>query len=280
MLHCINQELKKNIHFPYFLLPIAGIILLCLTSVVESDETRQNITVFSLMLQGKAAAEGHIERSSLFLWRQGIGEWLLLFLPLMLTFEYIALLSEERQNRQIHFQLIRSGNFQYCISKIMGGALSGGIIFPIAYVLFGILMAIFFPHFSGFPQEEQNLYLELYFENNIYMYIFKQLIGIFLSGIASSVLGIGAAIFFRNKYILLCLPFLLNYIYRQTLSKLIINATSAGNSVEWIEAFYPEYIMRISINQYWIASFLMLLLEYIILSVLFYGRVKRGIFYE
>ena len=74
--------------------------------------------------------------------------------------------------------------------------------------------------------------------------------------------------------------YLLNYIYRQTLSKLIINATSAGNSVEWIEAFYPEYIMRISINQYWIASFLMLLLEYIILSVLFYGRVKRGIFYE
>ena len=48
----------------------------------------------------------------------------------------------------------------------MGGALSGGIIFTIAYVLFGILMAIFFPHFSGFPQEEQNLYLELYFENN------------------------------------------------------------------------------------------------------------------
>ena len=82
MLHCINQELKKNIHFPYFLLPIAGIILLCLTSVVESDETRQNITVFSLMLQGKAAAEGHIERSSLFLWRQGIGEWLMILLPL------------------------------------------------------------------------------------------------------------------------------------------------------------------------------------------------------
>lgn len=277
MLRCIRQELKKNCYFPYILLPITTILILHLMSTGEIDENGKSITVFSLMMQGREAAAGQIEKCALVLWMQGVGEWLNLFLPLLLTFGYIVLISEERQNGQSKFQLIRSGNLRYCVSKVLSGGLFGGIIFLTAYTLFGILMIVYFPAFSSFSPDEQSFYREIYFGNYIYLYVIKRLMGAFFYGMSASIFGIGVAVLFRDQYMLLCLPFLLNYMYRRGLTKLLYTAALNGKSVEFIEALYPDAIMRISWNRYWIISVLLLILVYLCVTVLFYWSMKRGI---
>lgn len=279
MFRNIGQELKKNCYYPYVLLPVISIVALCLASPGEIGSNGEEITIFSLMLQGREAAAGQIGKSAFYLWKQGLaGGWLPLFLPLLLTFGYIALLSDERQSGQIQFQLLRSGNLRYCIGKVASGALFGGIIFVVSYSLFGILMAVCFPALSSFSPEEQSLYLEMYFANSIHIFVLKQLVGVFLLGVSASAFGIGVAIFFRDKYMLLCLPFLLNYTYRQSLMKLMINKTmeGEGESIRWIEAFFPDSIVQLSFNRYWGVSLLMLLLVYVGLTLLFYVSVKRG----
>ena len=89
--------------------------------------------------------------------------------------------------------------------------------------------------------------------------------------------GLGVAVFFRDKYMLVCLPFLLNYIYEQMLHKLMIDELTHGaESVEWIEAFYPVSVSRLSSDRYQAVSVPMMLLLYAVITILFYFSVKRG----
>ena len=276
MLRCIVQELRKNFYYPYVLLSVVSILALCLSATGKEDESRNAVMVISMMLQGREAAAGDIQQSALFLWAQGLGSWLPLFLPLILTFGYMVLISEERRNGQVMFQLLRGGNIRYTVSKVVSGALYGGIVFAAAYALYGGLLAIFFPSFSAFPMEEQSYYLESCFNNNITFYIIRQMAGIFLYGMSAASFGIGAAIFFRDKYMLLSLPFLMNYIYRQVLMKFIIIRTMEGRSIRWLEAFFPDSIMQVSPDRYWLASLCFLLAVYAGLVIAFYISVKRG----
>ena len=139
----------------------------------------------------------------------GIGGWLTVFAPMLLTLGYMISLSGERQNGQIRFALMRSGKLRYCISKVCGGALAGGIISLIGYAVFGLLMVIRFPSLNMLPVEEQEFYL---MGSTLAAEAVKRLIGAFLYGMMGSLFGIGVAIAFRDKYMLICLPFMINYI--------------------------------------------------------------------
>ena len=58
------------------------------------------------MIRSEDASSQHV---ALELWRAGIGGWLIVFAPMLLTVGYMISLSGERQNGQIRFALMRSG---------------------------------------------------------------------------------------------------------------------------------------------------------------------------
>ena len=273
---CFGCELKKNFYFPYMLLPMLGTVVLCLAAPGEINEKGKEIAIFSLMLQGGAEVAGGIEKSALCLWIRGTGGWLNVFLPLLLTFGYIIQISVERQSGQMKFQLIRSGNLCYCTSKVLTGALTGGIFFVIGYVLFGVMMATAFPSLSIFSAEEQQFYFEAFFNNAVSLYIAKRLVGAFLYGVFASLYGIGVAVVFRDKYMMLCLPFLLNYIYQQIIYKIMITGYSRGTVSGLAESFYPGAVMELTLDKYQFIFFAVLFLMYIGVTILFYMSVKRS----
>lgn len=270
MIRNIRLEVQKILHLPYLLLSVAGIIALCLTATGETDVGGRQISIFSLMIRSEDASSQHV---ALELWRAGIGGWLIVFAPMLLTVGYIISLSGERQNGQIRFALMRSGKLRYCISKVCGGALAGGIIFLIGYAVFGLLMMIRFPLLSTLPVEEQEFYL---MGSSLAMEVVKYLIGAFLYGMTGSLFGIGVAIVFRDKYMLICLPFMINYIYQQVLSKLSLECWASENyeKITWIEAMKPESIMNISGNVIWLIPFVAMLVLYVVLIGIFYLSMK------
>ncbi len=270
MIRNIRLEVQKILHLPYLLLSVAGIIALCLTATGETDVGGRQISIFSLMIRSEDASSQH---AALELWRAGIGGWLIVFAPMLLTVGYMISLSGERQNGQIRFALMRSGKLRYCISKVCGGALAGGIIFLIGYAVFGLLMMIRFPLLSTLPVEEQEFYL---MGSSLAMEVVKYLIGAFLYGMTGSLFGIGVAIVFRDKYMLICLPFMINYIYQQVLSKLSLECWASENyeKITWIEAMKPESIMNISGNVIWLIPFVAMLVLYVVLIGIFYLSMK------
>ena len=144
MCQMLKAELKKLSFIPYLILSISGIVLLCLSATGETDMSGKQISIFSLIFQAQQA-NTDISKSALALWQAGIGGWLVVFAPMLLSMGYILLLSEERRNGQIRFHILRSGNWKYCISKVCSGALAGGIVFLIGYALFGLLLVMRFP---------------------------------------------------------------------------------------------------------------------------------------
>lgn len=274
MFHEIKLEFKKNIYVPYIFIEIIGIIILCLSATGETDMNGKQISIFSLIFQ-ELPANTDVLKSALSLWQAGIGGWLVAFAPMLLSMGYILLISEERRNGQIRFHILRSGNWKYCISKLCSGALAGGIVFLIGYALFGLLMLVRFPSIRTFSAEEQEILL---MGSSISVVIIKKLIGAFLYGMFGSVFGIGVAIVFRDKYMLVCLPFMINYIYQQILTKMATDAMAAEayERLTWIETFQPENIMNISLGWNWFLSVILMLAIYAVLSVIFYRCVKRG----
>ena len=274
MFHEIKLEFKKNIYVPYIFIEIIGIIILCLSATGETDMNGKQISIFSLIFQ-ELPANTDLLKSALSLWQAGIGGWLVVFAPMLLSMGYILLISEERRNGQIRFHILRSGNWKYCISKLCSGALAGGIVFLIGYALFGLLMLVRFPSIRTFSAEEQEILL---MGSSISVVIIKKLIGAFLYGMFGSVFGIGVAIAFRDKYMLVCLPFMINYIYQQILTKMATDAMAAEayERLTWIETFQPENIMNISLGWNWFLSVILMLAIYAVLSVIFYRCVKRG----
>ena len=158
MFHEIKLEFKKNIYVPYIFIEIIGIIILCLSATGETDMNGKQISIFSLIFQ-ELPANTDVLKSALSLWQAGIGGWLVVFAPMLLSMGYILLISEERRNGQIRFHILRSGNWKYCISKLCSGALAGGIVFLIGYALFGLLMLVRFPSIRTFSAEEQEILL-------------------------------------------------------------------------------------------------------------------------
>ena len=274
MLHEIKLEFKKNVYVPYMFIEIIGIIFLCFSATGETDMSGKQISIFSLMFQAQQD-NTDILKSALSLWNAGIGGWLVVFAPMLLSMGYILLISEERRNGQIRFHILRSGNWKYCISKLCSGAFVGGIVFLIGYALFGLLMLVRFPSIRTFSAEEQEILL---MGSSISVVIIKKLIGAFLYGMFGSVFGIGVAIVFRDKYMLVCLPFMINYIYQQILTKMATDAMAAEayEKLTWIETFRPENIMNISMGWNWFLTVILMLAIYAVLSVIFYRCVKRG----
>lgn len=98
--------------------------------------------------------------------------------------------------RHDRFLLIRSENAKYCATKVTAGVLTGGTLFMIANIVFGLMMLIAFPAYISFSVDEQMIYADWYGTGNmVLIYVVKRLIGSFLYGMAASMFGIGAAIF-------------------------------------------------------------------------------------
>lgn len=273
MFRMIGSELKKYCYLPYTLVGLLGVICLGFVSTVY-DSSGMQITMFQLMMQYLSEKSGmSISHSAAILWESSLSGWLTVFAPLLLTLPYIGVLSDERQNGLVQFELIRSGNLRYCVSKVLSGALYGGLAFSVGFSMLGGIFTLIFPSISAFPAEEQAIFLR----TSLFLYVLKVVAGSFIYGVFASIFGIGVAIFFRDKYMLLCLPFLLNYIYQQMLLKTVMKLGATNMELaEWINWFYPSQIANVSMNRYWITVMLVVVGVYMGLLVLFYQKVKRG----
>lgn len=90
--------------------------------------------------------------------------------------------------------------------------------------------------------------------------------------------GIGVAILLRDRYMLLCLPFLLNYCWSQMLNKLVISdiAYREGAYNRLIQAFDPSSLLNMPWDRYWLLQLVMLLAVYIGFVFLFCRLMERG----
>ena len=78
-MRCIGLEMKKNLHWPYVLLSVAGIACLGFCGTVF-DPSGAQTTLFGLARQiHEGGIIPDISMSVPVIWQQGLGSWLALF---------------------------------------------------------------------------------------------------------------------------------------------------------------------------------------------------------
>lgn len=277
----IKCEISKIFYFPLFAASCAGIVLVCLLSECYIDTSSfRGYTVIEMMIGGMDVNMlDHIELNSIEVWKAGLGTWVSLLLPLLLGAGYLSVLSVERQSGAIRQVLIRENNFSYCLSKLVSASVYAGVLLTTGYLLYGVVVFASFPPLSVYQGDMAAMYMEMNMSDGILWFVIKRIAGIFLYGVFLSFYAVGVSIFAVDRYILLCLPMMLNYIYSQALTKIEYDAFSRNDFAfaDRLRYLRPENIIRTGANLAWSATLLWMLFLFLVLLGLFcFVLGKRG----
>lgn len=117
-----------------------------------------------------------------------------------------------------------------------------------ANIVFGLMMFIAFPAYISFSVDEQMMYADWYGTGSmVLIYIGKTAYRFFLIWYGGKYVWNRSSNIFRDRYMLLCLPFLLNYIYTQILQRLTLENPA-------VERFNSSNLMNVSgetLTQVW-----------------------------
>lgn len=189
----------------------SGCFLLCLlcTAVVSfftviTLPSGEEGTVFSLILsliQGSDSVGGSYSALNLFLQPQG--DSLEMLVPILAAFPFVLSFTTKRRTGNVRFELARAGRSCFCTSHLISAVITGGLVLTVGYLLYGVCLTGFFP--LTVEMDEVSAL-------SATVKVLKELGGLFLYGGGSALLAYLLTFFSDNLYIVLCIPFLVNYI--------------------------------------------------------------------
>lgn len=272
-------EIKKSLYIPFFGMSCLGVVLVCLLSEGYTSFSGKNYTIIELLLLKKDVMLTDVNLNRYEIWNRGIGTWTQLLLPFLLSIGYLYVISGERQTGLNRLMLIREGNVRYGVSKVVSAMFSGGCIMLAGYVIFGLIVYAKFPSIYEYAAENINGYMKLYPKFNECVLCFKRCIDIFIYGMSVNAFSFLVSIVFTDRYILLCLPVMLKYIWGQAILKVQIDAMSKGQDMilNLSSGLSPENILNGRHDYLWGISLALMLFVYMLgLCLNIYILKKKG----
>ncbi len=195
----------KSIWFP---VGIVLTIVLCMMSAVYFTEKELSvIQVLIEMKNGSSSLEWEQLDMQVILNRIPNG-YLALFTPVAAALPCILSFHAEKVNRFKRFYMFRCGSaMQYHVRKWLAGMVAGGMVLAFGVALFQILLMSFSGLFLHRPDGRT-----ITVQADIVFYL-QYYVGIFLYGAMSSVPAILICFFSDNFYFIVCVPFLMTYLY-------------------------------------------------------------------
>lgn len=182
----------------YWLSVVAALFLLLCSIVYQDAWNGKQYTFLSLLYHAYSKETLIIERISIKDVLLGHDlSYLWMFCPILVGIPCILTQKVER------FVVFRTDKKNYIWSKYVSNLLSGGSILVLAYLLFA---------FIGTWISQENLWD---------IYLLRKLLSVFCWGMVSAIPGIILSEYIRNKYLILCIPFVLNYFLRVFLIDMI-----------------------------------------------------------
>ncbi len=230
-MNSIRCEMKKSLYPPLFILSCIGVILACAVCEGYTSGSRTTYTILELFLfVGKDVLLTDVSLNRYEIWEHGLGMWVQIFLPLLLSIGYLYTISAEKQTGYERLLLLRENNRRYSISKLAAAMFSGGLILLTGYILFGVLIWMKFPSLYEYSPDQIQSYLALVPGFAEPLFCLRKCISVFLYGMCLNVFAYLVSIFFTDKYILICLPLLLRYVWEQIVLKLQLRALEQGSA--------------------------------------------------
>ncbi|MBQ8519623.1 MAG: hypothetical protein IJ455_08510 [Agathobacter sp.] len=195
----IRRVWKNKIYW----LAVFSALVLLLCSVIYTDMmTGETFTYLSLFYNEDMQARlgyGAISLKDIFI-GYNLNNYLWMFAPIIVG---IPCVLNQRTER---FVLFRGSKNGYFISKYVSNLILGGGILVLAHVIF-ILTGMGLVQYLTIVKQ-MDILPELFWDS----YMAQRLWDIFCDGVLNAIPGILLAEFIRNKYLILCVPFVWNYL--------------------------------------------------------------------
>lgn len=221
--HALLQELYKITSNYVFFLSIIGVVLLLLSGTVLTEAlTSKTYNLYQILFMEKTERIKllnmyDVTYESIFL--RGTDGYLWMFLPVFTSAPFVLPMCAAKKNNNIRFEIFRSGKLEYVMAKCLSAMLCGGLITCLGYAIFTIIIKCLLPEVVPL---NINLDIDLYFmlpqPLNFTMYS-KRFFELFFYGMTSTCITFTLSGFIRNKYLVLCIPFMLNYFLKKQLSR-------------------------------------------------------------
>lgn len=222
MIKTLKCDISKTLISAGFLAAVIVTFLLCFTESVYVDSLdMRSFSAFEALFRFKRAfMESRDSFCSLSVFKSALSGYSAMFLPILASFPFVFSQSAERNSGNIRFSIFRAKRLRFYFSKFICGVVSGGICVMLGVALFGIFSFIAFPGLRHYPY----LDLSFYAPDGVFAEIMKKLLSSFIYGCASTLPAFFLSSFCRNRYIILCVPFLTRFMRTTAINKILSNA--------------------------------------------------------
>lgn len=220
MIKSLKCDFQKTLISAGFLAAILVTFLLCFTEdvYVDTSDMRKFSALEALFKFDRSFMESKSSFCSLSVFKSALSGYSAMFLPILASFPFVFSQSAERNSGNIRFSIFRAKRLKYYFSKFLCGVISGGICVLLGIALFGIFSFFAFPRLECYP----DLPLEFYAPDGIFTEIARKLLSAFIYGCVSTIPSFFLSSFCRNRYIILCVPFLTRFMQDTATKKIIV----------------------------------------------------------
>lgn len=217
---CLKSEMKQVVGCRLFLFSCLIVVLLEFTAGFYLQNPESEISVFEVIFSiPREQIQQNVNLSAEAAFFSGVGSWLTLFAPIVVSLPFCALYRDETSTGYKRFRISRMGKRTYCFVKIITNFLLGALTLTLGTIFFGMLVSLMFPHIQTYPQGEVAVFLQNIGGISIGEKVTRQLLVLFLYGGFWGSVVLGFCGFIHNKYLIVGIPFMLKYIWREVAYK-------------------------------------------------------------
>lgn len=212
-------DFKKILTSSGFWLCILMTVLLLFFAEIHTDNTTLNrySVIRGLTDFSREELAEEFEFCNISVVQNARSGWFMLFAPILGAFCFVPILTTEREENVLRFQIFRASRLKYYIADFFAGVVSAGAATALGYAFFSAIVSPLFPSISEMSDFAKNMLesTELNFP--------KLLLGMWCFGAFWSAPAMLLTSILRNKYLIMCIPFFLKYGLTQTYQKISQN---------------------------------------------------------
>lgn len=219
IIRSVKQEIKKQLRLSYFMAGVLGMLLMLFCGIAYTDDTMREITILQMLFSGKASTLA-AENNFLFPFAliRGFDKWFTIFVPSFVIIGYGLTIADEREKGEYRFLMMRETPLTYCLSKMLSLMLISGTMVLLAYSSYVLILKLILNDYFSLTASDSEIIVSAMGTKSVFWFAVKFCVGAFVFGAFISLPGFIAGIFFNDRYMLVCVPILIEYIISQAFS--------------------------------------------------------------
>lgn len=213
MMSIYAANLLKLLKSKQFVVAVLATFIIFMSATLYTDQFKGREYSGLSLLFGNDAREvlvdGVVNWDQIILTRNNGYIWL--FAPILVSIPYISSVGAGSKNSSHRLEIFRAGKMKYILGKFLSAITAAGLVMSLAYLLYGIVLYLVF-----LKNGCTNII------NTGMGPLLLKIASMFWYGVVSIILVFILSTIINNKYIVVCIPFMMNYFFVIFISRINI----------------------------------------------------------